>query len=176
MLHKSVGRAIAAAVMVCAPLLAGDYDHVFDVVRDVWPERNVAMAICDKDANQMALLDLADSAKAHNLSLVIMDLRSEKEYNKTIIAALQHNPGFFLIIDEDPLMGSKGSLTARMTYRVGGKDIPAVGVSAAALKQGAVLTAGPGADDPVFVNKAAAKRMKLLLPSGAVDPAEGKGK
>ena len=176
MLRRSWGRALAAVVLLSAPLLAGDYDHVFDVVREAWPDRTVAMALCDKDANQMTLIELADSAKAHNLNLVIVDLKSEKDYNKTIIAALTHNPGFFLLLEDDAITGLKGPLTSRMIYRVAGKSVPTVALSKAALKLGAVLTAGPGTSDPVYVSNDVAKRMDLALPAGAIDPAEHKTK
>ena len=162
--------------MMCTPLLAGDFDHLFDVVRATWPERTSAMAICDKDANQFALIDLADSAKAKGISLVIVDLRDEKEYNRTMVTALSRSPSFFLLLDEDPLLGIKGRLTSRMIYRVSSKDIPTVSLNKDSLKLGAALTAGSGADDPVYVSKEVLKRMKLALPEKAVDPAEGKAK
>jgi hypothetical protein len=176
MFQRSWGRFIAAAAIACAPAMAGDYDHVFDVVKATWPERQMAMAFCDKDANQMALIDLADTAKERNISLVIVDMKDEKEYNKTMINALARNPGFILIIDEDPLLGTNGRLTARMIYRVSGRLIPTVGINKAALSHGAILTAGSGAKDPVYGSKTVAKQLKLTLPEGAVDPSEGKGK
>ncbi len=170
MLHRYWGRAVAVAAFMCAPLLAGDYDHLFDVVKEIWPDRTVAMAICDKDANQFALIDLADTAKARNISLIIVDLRDEKDYNRTILTAMGRNPGFFLIIDEDPLLGSKGHLTSRMVYRVSGRDIPVVGISAEVLKHGAVLAVGSGAKDPIYVNKTAAAHIKIALPPDGVEP------
>jgi hypothetical protein len=156
--------------------MAGDYDHLFDVVKATWPERQVAMAFCDKDANQMALIDLADTAKERNISLVIVDLKDEKDYNKTMVNAMARNPGFVLIIDEDPLLGSKGRLTARMIYRVSGRLIPCVGISKVVLTHGAVLAVGSGAKDPVLVSKATAKQLKVTLPEEGVEGVEGKGK
>ncbi|BDU73830.1 hypothetical protein [Mesoterricola silvestris] len=170
MFHLSIGRILTAAAILSAPLRAGDYDHLFDVVRDVWPERTLAMAICDKDASQLELIDLAETAKARNISLLIVDLKEEKDYNKTMAGAMSRNPGFVFIIDGDPIMGAKGHLTARMIYRATGRDIPTVGLSQGLLQLGAVLTAGPGAKDPVYASKETAARMKLALPEGAVDP------
>ncbi|GEM_PF-3230522 len=170
MFQLSTGRMLAAAALLCAPLRAGDYDHLFDVVKDAWPERTVAMAVCDKDASQMELIDLAETAKARNISLLIVDLREEKDYNKTLASAMSRNPGFVFIIDADPLLGAKGRLTARMIYRASGRGIPTVGLSQGLLQLGAVLTAGPGAKDPVYANKETAERMKLPLPAGVIDP------
>jgi hypothetical protein len=167
-------RALAAAIAVCTPMLAGDYDHLLGVIRDAWPERNVVLSLCDKDANQMALMDLAEAAKGQGLSLIIMDLRDEKGYNATMANAMAKNPGVLLILDGDALAGVKGRLTSRMIYRVGGKEIPAVGLSRDLLALGATLATGTGEDDPVFVNKAVAKRMKISLPETAVDPSEKK--
>jgi len=177
MFHLTTGRILAAAALLCAPLRAGDYDHLFDVVKEIWPERTVAMAICDKDASQFELIDLADTAKARNISLLIVDLREEKDYNKTLASAMSRNPGFVFIVEGDPLLGAKGRLTARMIYRASGRDVPTVGLSQGLLQLGAVLTAGPGAKDPVYVSKEAAERMKLPLPAGAIDPSvKKKGK
>lgn len=170
MFHLSMGRSVAAVAILCAPLAAGDYDHLFDVVRDLWPERTVAMAICSKDANQFELIDLADTAKARNISLLIVDLREEKDYARVITSAMNRNPGFIFVLDGDPLLGAKGRLTARMIYRAMGRDIPTVGLSQGLLQMGAVLTAGPGPKDPVYVSKETAERMKLTLPSDAIDP------
>jgi hypothetical protein len=170
MLHRTWGRALAAAVVLAAPLLASDYDHVFDVVRDAWPDKTVAMALCDKDANQMALIDLADAAKAHNLTMVIVDLKAEKDYPRTITAALTKKPDFLFILEDDSLTGLKGSLTKRLIYRVGQNKIPAVALTKESLQLGVVLAAGAGPKDPVFANKEAAKQMDLTLPSEAVDP------
>lgn len=160
---------VAAAALLCTPLLAGDYDHLFDVVKTVWPERVMAMAICDKDANQLALIDLADTAKAHGISLTICDLRDEKDYAKVLTTSLARNPGFLLILDDDTLLGGKGKFTARLIYRASGREIPSVGISKDALKAGAILVAGTGPKDKVYGNKEAAKRMKVELPPEAVD-------
>lgn len=168
------GRVLVAAAILGAPLFAGDYDHLFSVIRDTWPEKNVVLSLCDKDANQMALIDLADSAKAKGLSLIIMDLKDEKSYNASMVTALTKNPGVLLVLEDDPLLGLKGRLTARMIYRVGGRDIPAVGLNKDLLKLGATLVTGAGADDPVYVNKDAAKHMKLPIPEKAADPFEKK--
>jgi hypothetical protein len=174
--YRTWARTIIAGAFLCSPLLAGDYGRIFDVVREAWPERTVAVAMCDKDANQMALIELADDAKAHNVSLIIMDCKDEKQYGTSIVAALARNPGFFLIIDEDPLLGGKGRLTSRMTYRAGGRDIPTVGITQNTIKLGAVLATGPGEKDPTYASRAAAKRMNLTLPEGIVDPEDAKAK
>jgi len=170
MLHRSWGRAIAAAAILCAPLFGGDYDRLFDTVKELWPDRSVAMALCDKDANQFALIDLADTAKARNISLIIVDCREEKEYNRVMVNALARNPGFVLIIDEDPLLGAKGRLTSRMVYRLQGRSVPAVGISKHCIEQGAVLAVGAGAGDPIFASKELATRMSLPLPAKFTDP------
>jgi len=34
MLHRSLGRTLATVAFLCAPLFGGDYDHVFNVVKD----------------------------------------------------------------------------------------------------------------------------------------------
>ena len=172
MFHRTWGQACAMAAILCAPLMGGDYDHVFDVVKENWPERTQAMAFCDKDLNQMALIELADTAKAHNISLLIVDLRDEKEYNKTVASALNRKPDFVLILDDDALLGGKGRLTPRLIYRVGGREIPAVGISKEAVKAGAVLAAGPNPTDPVYALKALAKKMNLSLPAKVIDPSE----
>jgi len=169
MFYQTWGRAVAVVAVLCVPLMGGDYDHVFDVAKEVWPERTMAMAFCNKDANEMALIELADSAKAHNLSLMIVDLRDEKEYNRTVASALSRNPGMVLIIDDDALLGAKGHLTARLIYRVQGKDIPVVGISKDLIKLGAVLATGSGAGDPVYAAKALAKKMNLALPEKTVE-------
>lgn len=167
-------RALAAVVVASIPMQAGDYDHLLGVIRDAWPERDVVLSLCNKDANQMALMDLAEAAKAQGLSLVIMDLRDEKGYNATMASAMAKNPGVLLVLDGDALTGVKGRLTSRMIYRVSGKGIPAVGLSRDLLGLGATLVTGTGEDDPVLVSKAAAKRMKITLPDTAVDPSEKK--
>jgi len=171
MFKHAWGRCLAAAIIAAAPAFAGDYDRVFDVVKEAWPERTVALAVCNKDANQMALLDLADIAKAKGISLVIIDLKDEKDYNKTIALALGREPlpGFVLVMDEDPLLGAKGSHTARWIYRAHSKGIPAVGISAAVLKHGADLVAPPSEKEPVKVHKAELEKLKLAVPAKAVD-------
>lgn len=174
MFHRSWTRVAVAGALLCAPLFAGDYDHVFDVVKATWPERHVALTLCDKDANQLTLIDLADTAKARDISLIIMDLRDEKNYPRTLTAALTQKADFVLVIDDDPLLGVKGRLTARLIYRVSSNNLPVVGLSKDLLKLGAALTAGADPKDTVFVNKAVAKRMKITLPDGATDPSEAK--
>lgn len=174
MLNRSLRSILTAGVLLGSPLFAGDYDHVFDVVKAVWPQRTLAMAICDKDANQLALIDLADTAKAHGISLTIIDLRNEKDYPRTLTSSLALKPGFLLIVDEDPLLGGKGKLTARMVYRGAGQGIPTVGISKDALKVGAVLMAATDPKGPVYANKEAAKQMNLELPAGVLDAAKAK--
>jgi hypothetical protein len=170
MFRVSLGWAIAATALLCAPLAGGDYDHLFDVVRASWPERTMAMALCDKDASQMELIELADTAKARNISLLIVDLRDEKDYNRTMAGAMGRNPGFLFILDGDPLLGAKGKLTTRMIYRAASRGIPTVGLSQGLLGLGAVLTAGPDTKDPVYVSKETAEQLKLTVPPDAVDP------
>jgi len=170
MLHRTWGRALAVAAILCAPMLAGDYDHLFDVVHETWPERTLAMAFCDKDLNQMTLIELADTAKAHDISLLIVDLREEKEYNKTVASALNRNPSFVLIIDDDALLGAKSRLTSRLIYRLSGKDIPSVGISKEIIKLGGTLAVGPNATDPIYGAKELARKMKVELPAKAVEP------
>jgi CheY-like chemotaxis protein len=167
-------RALVAAAILGAPLFAGDYDHLFGVIRDTWPEKNVLLSLCNKDANEMTLIDLADSAKAKGLSLIIMDIKDEKAYNATMTNALSKNPGVLLILEDDPLTGLKGHLTTRMIYRVGGREIPAVALSKDLLKLGGALATGSGADDPVYVNKEVIKRLKINLPDKCTDPSEKK--
>jgi len=169
MLYKTLGRAVMAGALLCAPLMGGDYDHIFDVVKSTWPERTKAMAFCNKDANQMTLLELADTAKARNISLVIIDFKDEKVYDKTVDKAIWKKPGFVLIIDDDGLLGGKAALTARLIARFQDKDVPVVGISPDVMKLGAVLSTGPGAADPVYGAKAIAKKMDLELPEKAVE-------
>jgi ABC-type uncharacterized transport system substrate-binding protein len=160
---------VAACAIFSSALVAGDYTHVLDVVKQNWPDRTMGIAICSLEANQFALLDLVDTAKERGMSLVIMNLKTAKEAEQTIHAALNRHPGFFLIIDEDPLMGTKGRDLSTLTGRAMTYQIPTVGLSAEAIKHGATLAAGANPTDKVFYSGKLVKKLELTTPEGGVD-------
>ena len=163
-------RVFVVAALVSAPLLAGDYDHVLDVVKQAWPARAKGMAICSLEANQFTLLDLVETAKARGISLVIINIKEIRDMEKTLQSALQRRPDFCLIIDDDTVLGSKSTLINRVVGRAAAQGVPTVGLSPEPLKFGAVLAVGAAPGAPILVNLAMARRMKLEIPEGAVDP------
>ena len=160
---------VAACALFSSSLLAGDYGHVLDVVKQTWPERTKGIALCSLEANQFALLDLVDTAKEKGISLAIINVKNVKESDRDIQTALQRSPDFLLIIDEDPLMGSKGALLKRLVARAMGSKVPAVGLSADALEAGAVLAAGADPTAKVFYNGKMLKKLEMPIPEGAED-------
>lgn len=168
MLNRPWARALAACAILSTSLMAGDYDHVLDVMKQAWPERAKGVAICSLEANQFALLDLVDTAKDRGLSLVIMNMKEARELEATLKAALARRPQFFLIIDEDPILGAKGHSLSRLVGRASSAGIPSVSLSEVALASGVAMAVGSAADAKVVVNEDVIKRLKLTRPEGAV--------
>ena len=168
MLDRTWARALAVCALLSTSLLAGDYGHVLDVVSQTWPERGKGVVLCSLEANQFTLLDLVDTAKERGLSLTIVNLKELKALDKTIATTLSRRPDFVLIIDDDPILGSKGSALPRLLARAASLGIPTVGMSVEPLKVGGALAAGAAATDKVYYSDAVLKTLKLPIPEGAV--------
>ena len=169
MILRPLFRTLAVLALLALPLRAGDYDHLLGVVKKAWPERAKGVAICSLDANQLALLDLVDTAKAQGLTLTIVNLKDAKESDRTIRAGLADRPAFVLIIDEDPEMGTKGPLLGKLVTRALGQGVPVVGLAVEALGAGAALAAGPDPAAKVYYNGQVLRKLKLAIPAGAED-------
>ena len=168
MRNQCWARALAACAILSTSLLAGDYGHVLDVVQKAWPERTKGMAICSLEANQFALLDLVDTAKERGLSLVIVHLKDARDLDATLKTALMRHPDFVLIIDEDPILGSKGVSLSRLVGRAAAMGIPAVGLAPDLLNCGGAVAVAAATEAKVQYNAEVLKQLKLAVPEAAV--------
>ena len=170
--------ALAACVLLSSPLAAGDYSHVLEAVKRTWPGRTTGVAFCSLEANQLALLDLVDTAKEQGLSLAIIDLKGAKDSEKTIRTGLgrQPQPDFVLVIDEDPQVGTAGPLLGKLVARALSLKVPAVGLRAGDLDKGAALAVGSEPGAKVFANRKVLRQLNLAVPEGAEDPTEARDK
>jgi hypothetical protein len=168
MLDRTWARALAVCAVLSTSLLAGDYGHVLDVVSQAWPERAKGVVLCSLEANQFTLLDLVDTAKERGLNLTIVNMKELKALDKTIATTLSRRPDFVLIIDDDPILGSKGTALPRLLARAASLGIPTVGMSVEPLKVGGAIAAGAAVTDKVYFNEVVLKTLKLPIPDGAV--------
>lgn len=160
------------AGLVALPVMAGDYDDVLRAVKMAWPDRSTGAAICSVDFNQLALLDLTDSAKNLNLNLIIVNVQkpvSQKReghalLRKSLSALLARKPGFLVLIDDDPMLGAKSGNTGFIVSQAAAYDIPTVAITREAMEVGAIFSIGPGTDGKLLTNRKVAERMKLPLP------------
>ena len=150
------------------PLAAGDYDDVLKSVRSAWPDKTTGAAICSVDFNQLALMDLAESAKTLNINLLIMNVKSPKELRTTLNVLLAKRPGFLVLIDEDPVLGVKSGNTRFIIAQAGARKIPTVAITEEAIKLGAVFAIGPATGGKLITNQKEANRMGVPLPEEMV--------
>ena len=166
-----VSRVCTLALLLIAPAFAGDYDHALDVIKKAWPERVKGVAVCNLEANQLAMLELVDTAKAKGVSLAIINLQGAKDLNKTATTALNRNADFLLFIDDDPFVGVKTDLGKTLAKRALARGLPVVALTRDALKEGAALAVGAGAQDAVYYNAEVIKKLGVVIPEGALDAA-----
>ncbi|HLO65787.1 MAG TPA: hypothetical protein VK188_02135 [Holophaga sp.] len=172
MLNHAFGRLAAIAAIAAAPALAGDYDRIFDVVKETWPARDTVLAVCNMNDNQLALLDLAETAKTKGFSLMIMDLRADKDFARTLsgVMARDLKRAFVVLIDEDTILGVKGTRTNEWITRLRTlKGVPTVAGSEGAFKAGAALWVPASDKDVLKARKLEIERMDLKVPAKAVD-------
>lgn len=172
MLNRTFSRLAAVAAIVAAPAFAGDYDRIFDVVKESWPARDTVLAVCNMNDNQLALLDLAETAKSKGFSLMIMDLRADRDFARMLsgVMARDLKRTFVVIVDEDAILGAKGTRTNEWITRLRTlKGVPTVAGSEGAFKAGAALWVPAAAAEGLKVRKLEVERMDLKVPAKAVD-------
>lgn len=159
--HLRLGALVAFATL---PVCAGDYDDLLKSVRLAWPERTTGAAICSLDANQLALMDLAESAKTLNISLIIMNVQKPQELRNTLNTLLGKKPGFLVLIDDDPILGVKSGHTRQIIGQAASRKIPTVALTEEAIALGAVFAVGPATKGKLVTNPKAAERIGVPLP------------
>jgi len=157
--------ALATTILINAPVFAGDYDQVLSAVQRLWPDKTTAAAICSVDWTQQALLDLTDAAKSRGISLMILNVKTQKDVDNTLNNLLSRRPQFMILIEGDPMVGIKSRSTDLIIGRAAARRIPTVALTEEGLSRGAVMAAGEATKGKVLWNVKVAKKLELPQPT-----------
>lgn len=155
------------ALVAAATLSAGDYDALFGTVAKAKPGWKTAAALCSLDSNQLALLDLTDSAKQKGISLIVVNVTAQKELEPQLRSLITRKPDFLILMEEDPLLGAKSHNAGMIVGRANGAKIPTLTITKEGLKLGALFAIGGDTGGKLLGNAKVAKAIGIALPEGA---------
>jgi ABC-type uncharacterized transport system substrate-binding protein len=163
---RTLKRSVLALV-VATTLSAGDYDALLSTVAKAKPEWKTAAAMCSLDMNQLALLDLTDSAKQKGISLIVMNVASAKDVEPMLRNLVQRKPDFLILMEEDLILGVKSKAGAMIVGRANNAKIPTLAITKYGLKLGALFAIGADTNGKLLGNSKVAKALGVALPEGA---------
>lgn len=157
---------MAVMALATLPLSAGDYDQVMSAVRKAWPDKSQVAVVCDAASSKAAIAALAGAAGGMKIS--VMDVKGPQDVGKTVSVLSGKKPDVVVLIAGDRIAGDGQAGAAFLIQRMASIKVPVVATTEAAVKQGAVLGAGPGTGAKLLSNPKAAAVAGVSVPDGAV--------
>lgn len=157
---------MAVLALATLPLNAGDYDQLMSAVRKSWPERSQVAVVCDATSSKAAIAALAGAASGMKIS--VLDVKGPQDIGKSMTALAGKKPDLVVLIAGDRVAGDGQPGATFLIQRLASMKVPVVATTEAAVKQGAVLGAGPGTGSKVLSNPKAAAVSGVSLPDSAV--------
>lgn len=155
------------SLLAAGSLFAGDYDALLGAVAKAKPEWKTGAVMCSLDMNQLALLDLTDTAKQKGISLVVLNVAAQKDVDPMLRSLVNRKPDFAILMEEDLILGVKSKSGAVMAGRLSAAKIPTLSITRAGLKLGALFAIGDDTKGKLLGNAKAAKALGVALPEGA---------
>jgi ABC-type uncharacterized transport system substrate-binding protein len=156
---------MAVTALLSLPLTAGDYDQVLSAVRKAWPDASQLAVVCDAASSKASISALASAAGGMKIN--VLDVKGPQDVGKTVSILTGRKPDVVVLIAGDRIAGDGQTGATFLIQRMASIKVPVVGTTEAAVKQGAVLGAGPGTGAKLLSNPKAAALTGVSLPDGA---------
>lgn len=147
-------------------LFAGDYDALIKTMKASLPDGKEAVVVCDLELSRFAVTDLASATRAAGITLQAVNVKTDKDVDTAKSSINSMRPDFIVLVDSDPVLGTKGKLTKSFISSALMQSIPSVGVHADFLKVGGVLAVGPKTEGKVIASGKLTKSLRLKVPEG----------
>jgi len=159
--------ALCAAVLLAAPLTAGEFDALAKTLRQTWPSCATVAIVCDT-ANSKAAVDAATGALS-GMKVIVVDVKGSQDIGKAVTALTSRHPDAVVLLPNDKMVGDGSSAASFLIQRMGAAKIPCVCTTEQGVKQGAVFAVGPTTGGKVLGNAKAAGVIGVSLPAGAIN-------
>ncbi|HJV48989.1 MAG TPA: hypothetical protein VJ549_06920 [Geothrix sp.] len=160
-LSKSLG--VAAITLVGFALSAEDFQPLMKTTQSTWPEKQHIGVICNFQANEDQIWDLARAA-GKDAHITVIDARATDQSNVAAIMLADHRVDYVVLMPKDRYF-SDGSFGAKLAVnRLAGLGVPAIGTTPYAVKQGAVFSMGDGTEGQLLVTDKLIGTVDVILP------------
>lgn len=156
---------LSAAVMMTAPLAAGDYDAIGKAVRQAWPQVATVAIVCDS-AHSKAAVDSIASAMP-GVKVIVVDVKGQQDMGKALGTLGTRRPDAVVLVAGDKVVGDGSSAASFLIQRMAAAKVPTVATTEAGVRQGAVLGVGPSTGGKLFANTKVAAVAGVTIPAGA---------
>lgn len=151
-------------MLACSSAWGGDFDAALAAVKKAWPDKTQVVVLCDSAAAKGALAALASAAGG--MKIMVLDVKSPQDVGKCMGVLASKKPDLVVLIPGDRNVGDGTPGATFLIQRVAALKVPVVGTTEAAVKQGAVVAAGPGTGGKVLTNPKAAALVGVGVPEG----------
>jgi hypothetical protein len=157
----------AAVALVGLALSAEDFHPVMKATQTTWPEKQHIGVICDYRASEAQVLALAKAA-GEGVHITVADTHVADQAGAAATLLANHKADYVVLMPQDRLFrdGSFGATVA--VNQLAMRGVPSIGTTPAALKQGAVFSAGEGTGGQILVTDRLIGTVDVILPNRSV--------
>lgn len=156
---------LSAAVLMTAPLAAGDYDALGKAVRHTWPQIATVAVVCDSATSKGSVEAIASALPG--VKLIVVDVKGQQDMGKALGALGARRPDAVVLVAGDKVAGDGSSAATFLIQRMAAAKVPTVATTEAGVRQGAVLGVGPSTGGKLFANTKVAAVTGVSVPAGA---------
>ena len=156
---------LSAAVLLAAPLTAGDYDALGKAIKHTWPQCGNIAVVCDASASHGSIDALASALPG--VKLMVVDVKGPQDIGKAVGALASRKPDAVVLVAGDHVAGDGSSAASFLIQRMAAAKVPTAATTEAGVKQGAVMGVGPGTGGSLIANAKAASATGAPVPQGA---------
>jgi hypothetical protein len=156
---------LSAALLLAAPLRAGDYDALGKAVRHAWPSVATVGVVCDSTNSKGALNAIATAIPG--MKLIVIDVKSTQDMGKALAALGTRHPDVVFLVAGDKVAGDGTGAAAFLIQRMAAGKVPTAATTEAGVRQGAALGVGPGTSGKLLANAKVAGVAGVSIPADA---------
>ena len=156
---------LSVAILVAAPLSAGEYDALAKALRQTWPQCVTVAVVCDATGSKAAV-DAVTGAFS-GMKVIVVDVKGPQDIGKAVSALTSRKPDAVVLLPSDKVVSDGSSAASFLIQRMAAAKIPTVCTTEGGVRQGAVFAVGPTTGGKVLANAKAAGAAGVSVPANA---------
>ena len=156
---------LSVAILVAAPLSAGEYDALAKTLHQTWPQCGSVAVVCDATGSKAAV-DAVTGAFS-GMKVIVVDVKGPQDIGKAVSALTSRKPDAVVLLPSDKVVSDGSSAASFLIQRMAAAKVPTVATTEAAVRQGAVLGMGHGTGGKLLANAKVAGVAGVTVPAGA---------